>query len=204
MTTRATAPDAETLWREMRGPLASFVTRRVADPSDAEDVVQEVMLRIHRHGDEIERVENLSGWVHQVARSAIVDFYRRRAAQRESPAHDVDAFEETLVAESEEDGESLDARTELAACLSPMIARLSHKYREALELTQTTSQVEAARQLGLSTSGMKARTQRARGQLRELLLECCHVELDRRGGVATYESRPDGCSRCGEEGGACC
>jgi RNA polymerase sigma-70 factor (ECF subfamily) len=36
---------------------------------------------------------------------------------------------------------------------------------------------------------MKSRVQRARGKLRTLLEACCRIELDRRGGMISYESR---------------
>jgi RNA polymerase sigma-70 factor (ECF subfamily) len=57
------------------------------------------------------------------------------------------------------------------------------------------TQIEAARRLGISVSGAKARVQRGRAQLRTLLLDCCHVEFDSRGGVTEYQARP-GCERC--------
>ena len=43
---------------------------------------------------------------------------------------------------------------------------------------------------------MKARVQRGRAQLRTLLLDCCHVEFDRRGGITRYQARGGsrGCS----------
>jgi len=44
---------------------------------------------------------------------------------------------------------------------------------------------------------MKARVQRARVQLRDRLLECCHVELDRRRSVIAIRPRGDGCETCG-------
>ena len=99
------------------------------------------------------------------------------------------------------EGSADDVRRELAACLSPLIERLPPLYRQALEVTELggISQVEAAAELGLSVSGMKARVQRARRQLREQLLDCCHVELDRR--RAPTEIRPRGvvCGTCGEQ-----
>jgi RNA polymerase sigma-70 factor, ECF subfamily len=55
------------------------------------------------------------------------------------------------------------------------------------------TQAAAAAQLGLSTSGMKSRVQRARAQLRELLVECCEIELDRRNRVTRLEPRSEPC-----------
>jgi RNA polymerase sigma-70 factor (ECF subfamily) len=191
MTTEA----LESVWQEMHASLLRFIARRVSDPRDAEDVLQEVMLRIHRHAGEMDEYENLGAWVHRVARSAIVDFYRRRAARPELPGGSgVDVAGTTLAPESAEEG-----RSELAQCLRPLIGRLDDKYREALELTELNglSQVAAAERLELSVSGMKTRVQRGRSQLRELLLECCHIELDARGGVAEYRTRAERCGGCG-------
>jgi RNA polymerase sigma-70 factor, ECF subfamily len=155
------------------------------------------MLRIQRHSDEMDEFEHLSAWVHQVTRSAIIDFYRRRATRPERPVGttaDLPGLAGTPTPASMPP----EVGSELARCLRPLVARLADKYRQALALTEFEglSQVAAAEQLGLSTSGMKARVQRARAQLRELLLECCVVELDRRGGVTDYQSRPGACDGC--------
>jgi RNA polymerase sigma-70 factor (ECF subfamily) len=188
--------DPTVAWRELRGPLAGFIARRVADPQDAEDVLQEVMLRIHRHSDELVSADRVAAWVHQIARHAIIDHYRRRAARPERPAGAAGDLVE------HDDGPlgtpaSDTLRRELSACLRPLIDRLPDKQREALVLTEFDglTQIEAARRLGISVSGAKARVQRGRAQLRTLLLDCCHVELDSRGGITEYEARR-GCERC--------
>jgi RNA polymerase sigma-70 factor (ECF subfamily) len=184
-------------WRALRGPLAGFIARRVADPQDAEDVLQEVMLRIHRHGDELASADRVAAWVHRIARNAIVDHYRRRAARPEQPAGAAGDLEQREHGSLDEpDSEAL--RRELAACLRPLIDRLPEKQREALVLTEFEglTQIEAARRLGISVSGAKARVQRGRAQLRTLLLDCCHVELDRRGVITDYRVRSGSCERC--------
>jgi RNA polymerase sigma-70 factor (ECF subfamily) len=205
MTTPSAASNAqlETLWRQMHGPLAGFIGRRISHPADVEDVLQEVMLRIHRHAGEIDQVEHVTAWVYRITSSAVVDHCRRRAARPEAPAEIGDELAEARRVANDEAAVTEDVRSELAPCLVPLLERLSDEYRHALHLTEfeAVSQVEAARRLGLSTSGMKARVQRARKQLRELLLECCHVELDRRGAIASYEPRPGACSCCGSKSG---
>src|SRR4051812_25238462 len=177
----------EHLWREMHAPLLRVIAHRVSDPRDSEDVLQDVMLRIQRQSREIADVENLGAWVHQVTHSAIVDFYRRSAARPERPTG-IELDELPTPAPDEQ-------RPDLAMCMRPLVSRLPDKYREALELTEFDglSQVAVAERLGLSTSGMKARVQRARAQLRELLLDCCQVELDRRGGVAEFRTHTGSC-----------
>jgi RNA polymerase sigma-70 factor, ECF subfamily len=188
--------DPVVAWRELRSPLAGFIARRVADPQDAEDVLQEVMLRIHRHGDELASADRVTAWVYRIARNAIVDYYRRRAARPELPSGAASDLEERQDGSLGEPASEA-PRRELAACLRPLIDKLPDTQREALILIEfeDLTQIEAARRLGISVSGAKARVQRGRAQLRTLLLDCCHVEFDSRGGVTEYQARR-GCDRC--------
>jgi len=195
----------EEAWRELHDQLLGFIARRVRTREDAEDILQEVMLRIHRASGELEHVERVSGWIYRIASNAIVDYYRK-PARRELPAGwqlDVDAPGDSAVPVVG-DPDTAELRGELAVCLSPLLERLPASYRQALELTEVEglTQTAAAARLGLSVSGMKTRVQRGRGLLKDLLLDCCHVELDRRGGVTDYRSRsgPCECGRAREAG----
>ncbi len=58
------------------------------------------------------------------------------------------------------------------------------------------TQRELAERLDLSLSGAKSRVQRAREKLKDVLLECCHLEVDRRGKVVDWESRQQDCRYC--------
>ncbi len=111
-----------------------------------------------------------------------------RARQRRdgrADALDIDLPDET----SSEDVRASEA--ELAPCLTPMVGRLNEPYREAIELTSVhgLTQAEAAKRAGVSVSGMKSRVQRAREQLKAMLLRCCEVDVDRRRGVADFHMR---------------
>ena len=79
----------ESVWRDLHDPLLRFITRRVPDRASAEDILQEVMLRLHRHADEIRHVDSVSGWIHTISRNAITDYYRA-AARRELPVDSPD------------------------------------------------------------------------------------------------------------------
>ena len=182
--------DAEAIWRDFNGRLLAFIARRVPHDS-AEDILQDVMLRIHRHAGELERAPAVAAWVHQIARNAIADHYRRAAVRRERPAgFDLDREEQALV-----EPISAELRGELAECLGPLLKRLPAIHREALTLTELEglTQASAAAQLGLSTSGMKSRVQRARAQLKQLLVACCEIDLDSRGDITSYQSRRGPC-----------
>jgi RNA polymerase sigma factor (sigma-70 family) len=187
--------------RELHQRVLGYVGRRVNSREDAEDIAQDVMLRIHRHSADLEHVDRMAAWVYRIAANAITDHYRR-PARREVPAgHAGDVPEPAPITTSPiglaPGPEEL--REALAGCLAPLIERLSPIYREALMLTEFEgiSQVDAAARLGITVSGMKARVQRARGQLRALLLDCCHVELDRRRLVTDVRARGGACGTCG-------
>jgi RNA polymerase sigma-70 factor (ECF subfamily) len=203
MSGTAVTGGAEAAWRELHDQLLGFIARRVRTREDAEDILQEVMLRIHRSRGELEHVERVTGWIYRIAGNAIVDYYRK-PARRELPAGWPADVEEPGSPESAavvEEPDTAALRAELARCLSPLLQRLPAPYRQALELTELEglTQAAAAARLGLSVSGMKTRVQRGRRRLEELLLDCCHVELDRRGGVTGYRSRRERCA-CGRGG----
>ena len=179
MTTSATSADV--LRTDLHERLRGFIGKRIGDPHAADDVAQEVLLRLHRSMTDLRIEDRLDAFAYRIARNAIIDHYRSRASAREIPAEPNDLVTR-IDADSDTDPDSDEngARQELARCLAPLIRQLPEPYREALTLTHLgkLSQVEAAEVAGLSVPGMKARVQRARTQLHELLTRCCDVALD--------------------------
>ena len=180
------AGDTSLMWAEFAGRLRAFVARRVPAGIEPDDVVQEVFVRVVRHLPSLRDAERIEGWLFQIARNTLRDAMRAR--QRRDRR--TDTLEIDVPAEADtEDVRAAEA--ELAPCLTPMVARLAEPYRSAIELTSVhgLTQTEAAKRVGVSVSGMKSRVQRARDQLKEMLLRCCEVDVDRRRGVADYHLR---------------
>jgi RNA polymerase sigma-70 factor (ECF subfamily) len=175
------------IWRESRAELYGFVLKRVRDEALAEDIVHDVLITAYAKWDTLKDLSKLRPWLYQIARNAVVDYYRSAKPSESVP--------EDLVSEEAEADNRV--RQELARCLVPLVNRLSTPYRRALTLAELEglTQREVASRLGLSLSGAKSRVQRARKMLAGALLECCRVELDRRGGVMDYECR-NGCDVC--------
>jgi RNA polymerase sigma-70 factor (ECF subfamily) len=169
--------------------IRAFVARRVR-PQDADDVTQDALLRLHRSATSLKDEDALEAWMYRIARNTIID-HHRRSALRPDP---IDPDDVAALPSTDADSEP-DAGAALAACLAPLLARVPDDYRQALELTDLgdLTQDEAAARLGLSTSGMKSRVQRARAQLRDMLVSCCEIELDRRGGITSYRPRHSPC-----------
>ena len=184
--------DTEAIWREFHERLRAFISRRVPGPADVEDTLQEVFIRIHRSRDTLHHRERLASWLFQITRNAIVDHVRARNSHAGSQPDDFDP-------PAPDDGDDRPGARELSRCIEPMIDALPEGYREAIQLTDIDglTQLEAAQRSGLTFSGMKSRVQRARRQLKDMLLDCCRVELDRRGGIRDYAVRDIGNSPCG-------
>ena len=193
--------DAAPPWEQLRGNLRTFIGRRVQNDADADDLVQRVLLQIVNNIASLRDSERLHAWVYRMARNAIVDHYRSSSGRREITSGDaLDLASTELVANAPPPDDERAALRELAACMTPMLAKLPDAYRDALTLTDLEgfNQADAARRVGVSVSGMKSRVQRGRRQLRTVLEACCRVELDHRGAIVDYASRrPDGCG-CNE------
>ena len=189
----------EDVWSELRANIRGFVGRRVRQPADVDDIVQRVFLQVHRALPTLRDSDRLHAWVYQTARRAIADYYRAPSHRREvSAGAAVDLTPQ--IADAGDDHAGNSALQELSACLKPLISILRPADQEALQLVEFdgVTQVEAAKRLGLSVSGMKSRVQRARMHLRTALDECCRIALDRRGGIISYEPRADQCGACQE------
>ena len=191
----------ESRWRELRARLGAFVGRRVGNPEDAEDVVQDVLVRMQQNIDALSSADRLDAWAFRITRNTIADHYRspkRREVSGEAAAEVMDE----LAADRLGGEPSNDARAEIARCVAPMVRGLPDDYRRAIELTelQGLTQATAAERLGLSVPGAKSRVQRGRARLKEMLLRCCEIETDRRGRVVAFEVRDGGsCSPCGDQ-----
>jgi RNA polymerase sigma-70 factor (ECF subfamily) len=183
----------EQVWEAFHTPLQQFIRRRVSDEVTAEDVLQDVFLKIHQHVETLQDVKKLEGWIYQIARHTIIDAYRK--------LRPTTTLEEQEVLDLPEELPDDDIVSELFPCVRAMVNNLPAVDRQALILTeyQGLTQKEFGERVGLSLSGAKSRVQRAREQLKQMLLACCHFELDRRGHVINYQSR---CSCCSQ--GDCC
>lgn len=171
--------DDTSAWQAYRTNLFHFVLKRVANPADAEDLVQEVLVRAYTNFAMLQDATKVRPWLYQIARNAIIDFYRQR-----KPVADLSDDLPAPVTLADDASEA-----EFAQCLMPLIEQLPDDYRQAIRLAEIEglTQQEVAIAQGLSLSGAKSRVQRGRKLLKSILLQCCQVEVDRRGSVIEWQ-----------------
>jgi RNA polymerase sigma-70 factor, ECF subfamily len=175
-------------WPELAERLRPFVARRVASEADADDVLQDVLMRMHRGLPSLADEERLAAWMFRIARTAIADHLRQRAR------HPVAAPSEEPPGEVDEPPDSDEAARIVARSLSLFVSLLPSPYREAITLVELEGRThkQAAEMLGISVSGMKSRVQRGRAKLRTMLELCCEIAVDARGRVIACEPRKHG------------
>ena len=168
----------EEVYNRFDADLGAFVSARIRDPDAAEDVLQDVYLKIHSRVGTVRDEEKIGAWVFRIAQNAVNDYYRARKPTAEL----------IEVPEAPQDPSKEELKQELSTAVRDMLEGLPPDHREALYLTEYEglTQKELAERLGIGLSGAKSRVQRARMRLKAMLLDCCHFELDRRGRVTNY------------------
>lgn len=153
--------------------LKSYISAKVKNKDLADDIVQEVMLKlIESHRNEKE-IKNIKAWLFQVSRNTIYDYYKKNNLEYNLDK-DLDFGEEP---------NSDFSQIMVSDYVIPMIQLLPKEYATPLMLSDIDKipQKDIAKQLNLELSATKMRIQRARTKLRALFVECCHIEYDKQG-----------------------
>jgi RNA polymerase sigma-70 factor (ECF subfamily) len=155
----------EALLRQLLPALRGFVTARLGDRSSVEDVVQNVLLSVHRARHTYRPERRFEPWFWTIARNAITDSQRARTTRlrREEPLDDAD------VAVSPE--MAIEAGLPLSAGLERALAKLPKNQRHAVELLHVhqLSVAEAAARVGVTPGALKVRAHRGYRALRVIL-----------------------------------
>ena len=170
----------ENIWHEYHVRLAAFIGSKVAEDA-VDDLLQEVFIKIHTRLGSLKEGAKLESWLYQITRNTIIDYYRSTRITEPLP--------EWL--EQPQPDEEENIRKELSSCLEPMVNELPEKYRTAVQLSeiQNRPQKEVAEQEGISLSGAKSRVQRGRRILKEMLHDCCEIEINKDHQVVAYDQK---------------
>ena len=180
------------LWHDFADRLRAFVAGRVP-AQDADDVAQDVMLRMQKGIASLRDEERAESWVYGIARRAIADYFRARITRlKVESGGEVDDAPDLRV-NGEANG---DVHEQVLTWLRPFAEGLPDGYREALMMADFDghSQQSVATALGLSLSGAKSRIQRARKMLGESLRHCCELHFGADGRVRSFDRRECGCN----------
>jgi RNA polymerase sigma factor (sigma-70 family) len=159
-----------------RSRLRNFIRRRVADPGDAEDILQDVFYALVEANRLLVPIEHVTGWLFRVARNRITDFFRKKRPENFSDAEVADEEDELLHLEdllpSPDAGpDALFARNMLLDELELALAELPEEQREVFVAHELEGQSfkQIAAETGVSVNTLLSRKHYAVLHLRERL-----------------------------------
>ncbi len=155
--------------------LRNFIRRRVPDPGDAEDILQDVLYRLVEANRLLMPIEHVTGWLFRVARNRITDLFRKKDPESfgdlDVEGDDEDLQFEDLLPSADAGPEALYARNVLLGELERAIAELPKEQREvfvAHEFEGRSFKALSA-EMGVSVNTLLSRKRYAVLHLRERL-----------------------------------
>ncbi|MDE3125309.1 MAG: RNA polymerase sigma factor SigZ [Bacteroidota bacterium] len=170
--------DVPALWQEHKNALYHFILKRVKDSYIAEDILQEVLLKIYQFCLTKSGVNNLKSWLFQIAQNTITDYYRKQKNTTD-----------TNIPEIWEEETENTAFEEAQQYILPMLNFLPEAYATPLRMydIEQKKQADIAQELNLSLSATKSRIQRARQLLKAEFITCCRFETDKQGNIIAFQ-----------------
>ncbi len=183
--------DTETVWNIFGDKLKYYIQSKINDKNVAEDLLQDVFIKVHSKIDTLKDNTKIHSWLYQITRNLIIDYYRINSKKL--------PYNVTLEEENVSGNDSLERMQNISRDLVMLMEELPEKYCEALCMTEFDglSQKEYAKKIGISYSGAKSRVQRAKIILKDILMKCCHFQFDKYGTI--IESYPVTCCCCCNE-----
>lgn len=168
-----------TTWTAHEQELLHFLRSRLESPDEVDDLLQELFIRLLQQGNDFCAVRQPRAWLYRVARNALIDRQRTKKSFVELPA-------ELPSAEVQQAAIEL-----MESCVWRNLEALSAEDREIIRQCDLLGlrQKDYAQQKGLSLPATKARLQRARRKLRDLIVHNCQVRFDESGRVCCHKPR---------------
>lgn len=166
-----------------RQALLDHIRSIVKNPTEAEDVLQEVLVKAHQSIGQLRAEGALATWLFRIATHLGIDHLRKHSRQPEV-ATEIDPKE---LPSDEEDGapglQRVVEQQEMSACVQRFLLDLPSVYRTVLLLHDLDglTAIEIASRLGITVENAKIRLHRARAALRTALEVGCRFSRDERG-----------------------
>ncbi|MEX0722997.1 MAG: sigma-70 family RNA polymerase sigma factor [Gracilimonas sp.] len=156
--------------------LYNFALRLTTDPNDAEDLVQDTIVKAYRFFSSYEKGTNAKAWMFRILKNSFINNYRKTSKKPSQVDYDeVSSYYESIRAERTEtsDLESLMFREMMDDDLSIALKRLPEDFRTVVMLCDVDGYTyeEIANMLDVPIGTIRSRLHRGRNLLKTELLE---------------------------------
>ena len=171
------------VWEELDTQLLFFIKKRIKNKEDAEDILQDVYIKLHKNIASLNDEQKIVSWIYQITRNTINECYRKcyRIKQVE--------FEDYHVEMNKEEEENLN--DEILISMKKFIEKLPGDSRKLIELYEfeDMSHKDISKKLEIKENTSKSRLKRAKEKLKNQLDECCIFQIDKFGNVLDYTKK---------------
>ena len=173
------------VYKQFHSELLGYIKSKVRSREDAEDILQNVFIKITANLDKLTEDVKLKGWIFTITRNAIIDYYRINASKRQT------AVNEEISDDIPEPEEDSDPTKGLDQCMSSMIRLLPADYRDIIIESEINGvkQKDLADKYGIAYPSIRSKVQRGRERLKQLFYNCCHIETDKLGNVIEAQGK---------------
>lgn len=184
-----------TIYNQFHQALLGFIKSKVKNHHDAEDILQNVFIKISSGINDLSRKEKLKSWIYTIARNSIIDYYRISSKRKDLVAGD-DISESFTLEEYNDTTKGLDC------CLMNFMNQLPEEYKDIIIDVELNGvkQRDLAQKYNLAYPSIRSRVQRGREKFKQLLLNCCSIESDKRGNILNVVS---GATCAKDKSGSC-
>ncbi|MEE9432007.1 MAG: RNA polymerase sigma factor SigZ [Melioribacteraceae bacterium] len=180
------------IWEEFSNQLQKYILKRVNNFDDAEDILQDVFIKIHLNKNSIVESEKLVGWIYAITRNSIIDYYKQKNRNTKE-----EELNENKIFQTDDFKNS--SYLELKNCLNPFLVNLSQEEKHLVVSAdiKLQPQIELAEELGIPYPTLKSKLQRVRKKIKKMFFDCCKFEVDSKGKVIEFSSKNKVCKSCG-------
>lgn len=168
------------IWQKHKSYLLNFINSKIDDKHIAEDILQEVSIKLFHNFTQKTVIKNHKAWLFKVTKNTIADYYRKN--EKHSALSTIPS----------------ETNTNSNTCVCDLTGfviqtYLPEKYSQALYLSdiEKIQQQEISKILNLSLTATKSRIQRGRVKLKELVNGCVDIYYNNKGQVYDFQLKKD-------------
>ncbi len=184
-----TMSDFQTVYDEFQNRIRFYLVRLVGD-SEAEDLTQEVFVKVNKNLTSFHGRSSLSTWIYRIATNAALDKLRSKAYRQDNQTSSLSATDDGSDMDVPDEDGSVDKKTlsadraavrsEMTECIREFVDRLPPDYRTVIILSELKDlkNQEVADILEISLEAVKIRLHRARARLKKEFESGCEFYRD--------------------------